>query len=589
MRKLLPIYRKPLSGAVKEACDRVLAALALLLLSPLFLVAAIGILLSSPGPVFYRAKRMGMGAKPITIYKFRTMRVGADKQGAITAAKDNRVFPWGEFLRKSKIDELPQLINILKGEMSIVGPRPEDVDIVRKYYTKEEMLTLKVLPGLACPGSIFNYTHGNLYLDTEDADEAYTGKLLHIKLALDLYYLKHWSLLYDIRIIFRTLDAILSTTFSKKAEEMPEYPYEYRKLYGKKDKSYRKVRRAPLKNAPLVALLTNNDDDVYCFRLELIEAIMDEGYRMLISCPDGPKFEVMEELGIRKCLDYIYDDPEIDRRGTNVVKDAKLLLHYFKLFKKHRPAVVLAYTAKPNVYAGMAAAVMGIPVINNLTGLGSVVNEKGLKKWLIMSLFKWSYRRSFCMMFQNAVNMRLAQRLGMVKGKYRLIPGSGVALERFTLQDYPEGGNGKDGETVIFNYIGRVLHDKGVDDYIEAARRIRAKYPKTEFNMLGFIEPTEMHYEADLEKLEKEGIVHYRGSQKDVRPWVERAHCIIHPSTYGEGMSNVLLENAASGRPIITTDNPGVRQDPCCGASHSAWTGILRCSGTVPPHRRRGR
>ncbi len=576
MKKLLPIYRKPLSGAVKEAADRVLAVLALVILSPVFLIAAIGILLSSPGPVLYRAKRMGMGAKPITIYKFRTMRVGADRHGAITAAKDSRVFPWGAFLRKSKIDELPQLINILRGEMSIVGPRPEDVEIVRKYYTKDEMQTLKVLPGLACPGSIFNYTHGDLFLDDGDAAKAYTDRLLHIKLALDLYYLEHWSLLYDIRIIFRTLDAILSTTFGGKTGEMPEYPYEYKKIYGKKDRSYRKLHRAPLKNAPMVALLTNNDDDVYCFRLELIEAIMDEGYRLLISCPDGPKFEVMEELGIRKGMEYIYDDPEIDRRGTNVVKDAKLLLHYFKLFRKHRPAVVLAYTAKPNVYAGMAAYLMGIPVINNLTGLGSVVNEKGLKKSLIMGLFKWTYRRSFCMMFQNAVNMRLAQRLGMVKGQYRLIPGSGVALERFPVQKYPEGGDGKNGEKVIFNYIGRVLHDKGVDDYIEAARRIRAEYPETEFNMLGFIEPTEAHYEKDLALLEKEGIVYYRGSQKDVRPWVERSHCIIHPSTYGEGMSNVLLENAASGRPIITTDNPGCRETVEEGVS-----GILYHGGDV--------
>ncbi|MCR5250658.1 MAG: sugar transferase [Lachnospiraceae bacterium] len=571
MKKRLPIYGKPVSGAIKAAADRVLALLALLFLSPLFLFAAAGILLTSPGPVFYEAKRMGMGAKPITIYKFRTMRVGADRDGSITAANDSRVFPFGEFLRKSKIDELPQLINILKGEMSVVGPRPEDIDIVRGHYTEEEMDTLRVLPGLACPGSIFNYTHGDAYLQGEDAEAAYTDKLLHVKLALDLYYLKHWSLLYDIRIIFRTIDAILSSGSGQK-----EYPFEYRKLYGKKDAGYRKEKRAASPDAPLVALLTNNDDDVYCFRLELVNAIMDAGYRMLISCPDGPKFEVLEELGLRKGKEFLYDDPDIDRRGTNVIKDGKLLLHYFLLFKKYRPAVVLAYTAKPNVYAGMAAHLMGIPVIGNLTGLGSVVNETGMRKLIIMSLFRYAYRRAYCMMFQNAANMHLALRLGMVKGKYRLIPGSGVALERFALQDYPEGGDGRQGGKVIFNYIGRVLHDKGVDDYIEAARRIRERYPETEFNMLGFIEPTEMHYEQELQKLQEEGIVFYRGSQKDVRPWVERAHCIIHPSTYGEGMSNVLLENAASGRPIITTDNHG-----CCEAVDEGVSGLIYHGGDV--------
>ena len=313
-------------------------------------------------------------------------------------------------------------------------------------------------------------------------------------------------------------------------------------------------------NKPLVALLTNNDDDVYCFRLELIQAIIDAGYRILISCPDGPKFEVLEEIGLQKNIEFIYDDPPIDRRGTNVVNDGKLLIHYWNLFRKTKPAVVLTYTAKPNVYASLVAHILDIPVINNVTGLGSVVNESGLKQKLIMCLFKTAYRGSSCIMFQNSTNMSLANDLGWIKGDYILIPGSGVALDRFPLQDYPDGGDGIDGEPVVFNYIGRVMKDKGVDDYIKAAKCIKNKYPNTEFNILGFIEPTESHYEAELEELGRQGIVYYRGSQKDVRPCIERAHAIIHPSTYGEGMSNVLLENAASGRLIITTDNPGCKE-----------------------------
>lgn len=311
---------------------------------------------------------------------------------------------------------------------------------------------------------------------------------------------------------------------------------------------------------PLIALLTNNDDDVFCFRLELIQAIIKADYSMLISCPDGPKFEVMEELGMKKGETFIYDDPPIDRRGTSVKNDWKLIQHYKMLFKKYRPSVVLTYTAKPNVYATLIASQLHIPVINNVTGLGSVINEPGLKQKLIMTLFKTAYKKSACIMFQNSTNMRLAKELGWVKGDCRLIPGSGVALDRYPLQEYPDGGNGIEGEPVVFNYIGRILHDKGVDDYIEAAKRIKKNYPKTEFNMLGFIEPTEKHYEAQLEELGRNGTVIYRGSQKDVRPWIKRAHAIIHPSTYGEGMSNVLLENASSGRPIITTDNPGCKE-----------------------------
>ena len=324
---------------------------------------------------------------------------------------------------------------------------------------------------------------------------------------------------------------------------------------------------------PLIALLTNNDDDVYCFRLELVRAILDAGYRMLISCPDGPKFEALEEYGLRKDQEFLYDDPPIDRRGTSVVNDGKLFMHYRSLFKKHRPSVVLTYTAKPNVYASIVARQLRIPVINNVTGLGSVLNESGVKKTLIMKLFKKAYSGSACIMFQNSTNMELAKELGWIKGDYKLIPGSGVALERFPVQDYPEGGNGVDGAPVVFNYIGRVLKEKGVDDYIEAARRIKAEYPNTEFNVLGFVEPTESHYEAELEELGKQGTVLYRGSQKDVRPWISRAHAIIHPSTYGEGMSNVLLENAASGRFIITTDNPGCRETVDDGVSGFVYHG----------------
>ena len=318
---------------------------------------------------------------------------------------------------------------------------------------------------------------------------------------------------------------------------------------------------------PLIALITNNDDDVYCFRKELIEGLLDEGYEMLISCPDGPKLELMEDIP------YRYDNPDIDRRGTNVISDFKLIMHYRKLFKKERPDVVLTYSAKPNVYAGMAAKSLGIPYINNVTGIGSVVNMGRLKKALILGLFKVSYRGASCVMFQNSTNLKLALDNGMIKGDYKLIPGSGVDLSRYPVQNYPDGGDGKTGDTIIFNYIGRVLHDKGVDDYIEAAKRIKKNYQNTEFNMLGFIEPTENHYEAELAELEEQGIINYRGSQKDVKPWIARSHAIIHPSTYGEGMSNVLLENASSGRFLITTDNPGCQETVVDGQSGFIYHG----------------
>ena len=154
--------------------------------------------------------------------------MGADKKNKITAVNDSRIFAWGEILRKTKIDELPQLFNVLEGSMSIIGPRPEDISIVNNYFTDEEKKTLYVLPGLACPGSIFNYTHGDLYLKGNNADEIYVKEFLHIKLSLDLYYLSHWSLGYDVKIIIRTLYTIIMATFTSR---QLDYPMEYKKVF----------------------------------------------------------------------------------------------------------------------------------------------------------------------------------------------------------------------------------------------------------------------------------------------------------------------------------------------------------------------
>ncbi|MDM0632407.1 glycosyltransferase family 4 protein [Clostridium perfringens] len=320
----------------------------------------------------------------------------------------------------------------------------------------------------------------------------------------------------------------------------------------------------------VIALITNHDDDVYCFRKELIEGIIESGYDILISCPNGEKLKLMEDI------EFIHDDVFIDRRGTNPFSDFRLLIHYRKMMSKYKPDMVLNYTVKPNIYASLAAGSLGIPYINNVTGLGSVLSMGKLMKGFVLTLFKIAFRKSTCIFFQNEENMKLAIKQGLVYGDYQLIPGSGVNTERFPLQNYPNGGDGINGEKIVFNYIGRVLRDKGVDDYIEAAKRIKKNYPNTEFNIIGFIEPTESHYEKELERLKEDNIVIYRGQQKDVKPFIERSHAIIHPSTYGEGMSNVLLENASSGRFIITTDNPGCKETLVDGD-----TGFMYSGGSV--------
>jgi FlaA1/EpsC-like NDP-sugar epimerase/lipopolysaccharide/colanic/teichoic acid biosynthesis glycosyltransferase len=196
--------------------DKTAAAVALILLSPVLLIAAIGIKLSDRGPVIYRSRRAGRHGRPFSLYKFRTMRVGGETGSAITASGDSRVFPFGRWLRWTKIDELPQLVNILRGDMAIVGPRPEDPRIVKDHYTAEQMDTLSVVPGLVGPGSLYNFTHGEALLSEGNAEKRYVETVLPTKLALDLVYVREASWQYDLQIVLRTVGTLVAAILGRR-------------------------------------------------------------------------------------------------------------------------------------------------------------------------------------------------------------------------------------------------------------------------------------------------------------------------------------------------------------------------------------
>jgi len=204
----------------------------LILLAPLFLALMVLLKISSPGPVFYKAQRAGVNAVPFSIIKFRTMAVNSSGKSAITGVNDSRVFPVGNFLRDTKFDELPQLLNVLKGEMSIVGPRPEDMSIVENYYSDDDAKTLSVLPGLASPGSLFNYTHSHDYLDDENTEGSYVEKLLPVKLGIERIYVENISFFYDMKVILRTFYIISLMSTGVKRFELPrEYALALEKGY----------------------------------------------------------------------------------------------------------------------------------------------------------------------------------------------------------------------------------------------------------------------------------------------------------------------------------------------------------------------
>jgi lipopolysaccharide/colanic/teichoic acid biosynthesis glycosyltransferase len=192
----------------KRALDLLISGLGLVLLSPLLLLLALWIKLDSSGPVLYRGKRVGQDGRPFFMYKFRTMVVGAERAGpAVTYRDDPRITPAGRFLRRTKLDELPQLLNVLKGEMSLVGPRPEDPAYVA-LYTEEQRQVLSVKPGVTGPTQL-QYRDEAFMLSRESVDEDYVSRIMPEKLKLDLEYVRNRSLMLDLKILWRTATTLL--------------------------------------------------------------------------------------------------------------------------------------------------------------------------------------------------------------------------------------------------------------------------------------------------------------------------------------------------------------------------------------------
>lgn len=291
-----------------------------------------------------------------------------------------------------------------------------------------------------------------------------------------------------------------------------------------------------------ILILTNNIDGLYRFRMEVVKAMRDKGHDVAISGPFDDMNKYFEEIGC------ILINTVFNRKGTNPIKDIGLILLYRKLILQNKPDAVLSYTIKPNLYGGMACQICGIPQIVNITGLGSAVENPGWLQKLTIVLYKVGLRKAKTVFFQNKANMEFCEKKGMVKSNKVLIPGSGVNLQYHTLQEYPADG------CIKFIFISRLLKEKGIEEYFEAATRIKRLYPNTEFHILGACEEA---YDEKLSNLQKKGIVVYHGEQPDVRKYIGETHCTIHPSYYPEGMSNVLLESCAAGRAIITTNRPG--------------------------------
>lgn len=303
-----------------------------------------------------------------------------------------------------------------------------------------------------------------------------------------------------------------------------------------------------------IVICLNTAWNLVNFRAGLIRALVAAGYEVVAVAPDDKYAASLQMLGCR------FVPLHMENGGTNPVQDALLTWRFWYFFARERPDVYLGYTVKPNVYGSLAAHMLRIPVINNIAGLGAVFIKGGWLVRVVRWLYHTALKRSAKVFFQNEDDRQLFISGGLVRAEVTdLLPGSGVDLNRFTpaLTPAVHDGNSK----FRFLLIARMLRDKGVGEYVEAARMLRQRCPLVEFCLLGFVDvqnPAAIS-RAEMDAWVAEGVVNYLGVSDDVRAQIATADCVVLPS-YREGTPRTLLEAAAMARPIITTDAVGCRE-----------------------------
>ena len=308
-----------------------------------------------------------------------------------------------------------------------------------------------------------------------------------------------------------------------------------------------------------ILIICNSTTGLETFRGMLIGQLVKQGNIVKIIVPQSDeKKEIDAENRIKKWHCNLVRIA-MDRRGMNPLKDSKLFWKLFTTIKKIRPDLVITYTIKPNIYGGFVSRLLKIPYVVNITGLGTAFQKDGMLRNVVILMYKIALKNANVVFFENTENRDEIINAGIIpEQKSHVLAGAGVDLEHFQYMEYPP-----DAGTIRFLFIGRVMKEKGIEELFDAMRRLQKSEYKCELDVLGGFEED---YKDIIERYEKEGWLHYRGYQSDVRPFIESAHCFVLPSWH-EGMANTNLECAASGRPIITSDIHGCKEAVIDGVS----------------------
>ena len=302
-----------------------------------------------------------------------------------------------------------------------------------------------------------------------------------------------------------------------------------------------------------IAILTNDTTYTYNLRREILCRLIEEGCSVIVV---GELQQFQQEL---KTIGCRVIGVKTGRRGTNPVSDLLLLCQYIRILSKEKPDLVLSFNIKPNVYGGMACRMLGIRYMPNVTGLGVALENPGKMQLLTSVLYRIGVAGAECVFFQNKENQQFFEERKMLSGKSRicLLAGSGVNLLSNSLLTYPSG------EKIHFLFVARVMKEKGIDLFLAAARKFHGE--NCVFEVVGGCD--DENYLQILKEAQEQNVIVYHGLQKDMTPFYERCSCLLYPSYYPEGMSNVLLEAAASGRPVIAADRAGCRETVDDGVS----------------------
>jgi len=303
-----------------------------------------------------------------------------------------------------------------------------------------------------------------------------------------------------------------------------------------------------------IMISVNSSWNIVNFRTGIIRALKAKGYDVIVAAPQDEYSDRIREFGCK------YLPISINSHGKYPVEDLKLLHQFYRVFRQESPSLFMGYTAKPNIFGSLAAHALGIPVINNIAGLGSAFSQKGWLPSTVKQLYRFAIRGSHKIFFQNSDDFRLFVEERLVSpNRCEILPGSGVDLQLF--QPSQESEQNDAGDHLKFVLVGRLLWEKGIGEYVEAAKLIKSEFPQVEFQLLGPVDESNPASipRSVLDKWVAEGTIRYLGSVDDVRPIIRAADCVVLPSYYREGTPRSLLEAAAMGRPIVTTDWVGCR------------------------------